>query len=78
MIEWRKTVQEYPCETCGSPPGVQCITIGGNHTLTPHAARSRRASQNLWRDPAAEEGSSVGHSPVQTPRQEDRYASSSE
>lgn len=51
MIEWRRIVMEYPCLTCGSPPGVPCITIGGRYTYTPHQDRSRRASENHWRDP---------------------------
>jgi hypothetical protein len=58
MIEWRKVALAYPCEVCGSPPGVNCITLTGNRCYTPHRLRSAAASKNHWRDP-----DDVGHSP---------------
>ena len=72
MIEWRRIALSYPCTTCGSPPGRDCITVSGKKSYTPHYLRTRQAARNQWRDPEATDPSHVGHSPERPPRYEER------
>jgi hypothetical protein len=74
MIRWREVAESYPCEVCGSPPGVRCITISGRDSNTPHCVRSALASANGWLSP---DETFVGHSAVAV-RTEDTHASSPE
>lgn len=50
-IRWRQVALSYPCDICTAGPGEQCLTWTGNKAWTPHAARTRKASDNGWRDP---------------------------
>lgn len=49
MIEWKKILESYPCETCGAAPGNPCITISGLDAHTPHQWRTSCALANDWR-----------------------------
>lgn len=79
-IRWRRVVESYPCEVCGTPPGVKCITSSGNETTQPHYLRSMEASRHGWRSPEVEDSPApivVGDSGIPA-RTEEWYASTPE
>ena len=60
---WRRSIESWPCQTCGASPGESCVTGSGRPTNLPHAARLRSTNRcqmclallpNEWEDTICE------------------------